>query len=65
MTKQMNWAIAKLEKGEPATCLFNAKVLDMMRLYFEQNYRSWPIEVRVKEQMMTLTPVEPFVKREI
>lgn len=61
----MNWAIEKLEKGEPATCLFHAKLLDMIRLYLEKTYQVWPVEIRVKDRMMTLTPVEPFVKREI
>lgn len=65
MTTKFNWALAKLEKGEEVVTLFEAKLLEMIRLYLEHEYTNWPLEIRIADSMMTLTPVEAFVKREL
>lgn len=65
MTTLFDWAVAKLEKGEEVHTLFNAKTLDMIRLYLEAHYQNWPTEIRIQNSMMTLTPTEPFKKREL
>lgn len=63
MSKHAQWMIWQLERGNKVTGVFDYRRLETVRETLEAKYKHWGTEIRIKDGMMELTPIEAFIKR--